>query len=371
MLRCVMRLRRLRVALFIAALFGCGGSDSHDATDPTPIAGTGAGMMATAGTPATGGASGGAGTGVVTGTGGAPGTGGASGAGGAGGAGMGGAGAGGMGGGADEVRFAVIGDYGDDLLSSLGLGGEGKVAELVKSWDPDFVITTGDNNYPNGAANTIDANIGKHYAEFIGDYQGMHGPGSDVNRFWPSLGNHDWKTPNAQPYLDYFTLPGNERYYDKDLGLVHLFVVDSDPAEPDGVDATSTQGMWLQGALGASTSCLDVVYFHHPPYSSGSDHGSTMNMQWPFEEWGADVVMAGHDHLYERLAVGGLPYFVNGLGGSLRYPFGPPLPESQMRFAEDYGAMLVTVTRSETRYDMFRVAGGEMVDTLTVAKACP
>lgn len=369
-----MRPRRLLVALAMAALLGCGGSDSHDPTNTTPIAGTGAGTMATAGTPA-GGTTGGAGTGVVTGTGGAP-TGGVGGAGmgggaGAGGAGSGGAGAGGMGGGSDEVRFAVIGDYGDDALSGFGLGGEAKVAELVKSWAPDFVITLGDNNYPDGAATTIDANIGKHYAEFIGDYTGMFGPGSDTNRFWPSLGNHDWKTPGAQPYLDYFTLPGNERYYEKDLGLVHLFAVDSEEGEPDGVDATSTQGKWLQGALAASTSCLDVVYFHRPPYNSGAHHGSSMNMRWPFEEWGADVVMAGHEHVYERLEVGTLPYFIQGLSGSLRYNFGTALPESKVRFADDYGAMLVTVTRSEVRYEMFRVTGGEMVDTLTVAKACP
>src|SRR5262245_42372635 len=63
------------------------------------------------------------------------------------------------------IRFAVVGDYGADTPD------EARVAALVKSWSVDFVITTGDNNYPNGEASTIDQNIGKHYGEFIGNYR--------------------------------------------------------------------------------------------------------------------------------------------------------------------------------------------------------
>src|SRR5262249_13402152 len=111
---------------------------------------------------------------------------------------------------AGTIRFAVIGDYGADTPE------EARVAALVKRWTVDFVVTTGDNNYPNGEKSTIDQNIGKYYAEFIGNYHGAFGPGSQVNRFWPSPGNHDWVTGIA-PYVDYFTLPGNERYYDVDV----------------------------------------------------------------------------------------------------------------------------------------------------------
>src|SRR5262249_29155524 len=158
-------------------------------------------------------------------------------------------------------------------------------------------VTTGDNNYPNGEKATIDQNIGKYYAEFIGNYHGQFGPGSQVNRFWPSPGNHDWVSGIA-PYVEYFTLPGNERYYDVDLGLVHLYALDSDPQEPDGVTATSVQAKWLKARLKASKSCYDLVYFHHASYSSAR-HGSTENMRWPFHEWGAEAVFTGHDHTYE------------------------------------------------------------------------
>ena len=136
------------------------------------------------------------------------------------------------------------------------------------------MITLGDNNYQSGAASTIDANIGKYYHDFIGNYHGSFGAGSATNRFWPSPGNHDWVAPNLQPYTDYFTLPGNERYYDVDLGLVHLYAMDSDEHEPDGNSATSKQALWLKDKLAASKSCYDLVYFHYPAYSSG-DHGSS------------------------------------------------------------------------------------------------
>jgi len=93
------------------------------------------------------------------------------------------------------TRFAVIGDYG------LSKNPERDVANLVKSWDPDFIITVGDNNYPDGAFETIDENIGQYYQEYIYPYTGEFGDGSEVNRFFPTLGNHDWTTDGGQPYI--------------------------------------------------------------------------------------------------------------------------------------------------------------------------
>jgi tartrate-resistant acid phosphatase type 5 len=259
---------------------------------------------------------------------------------------------------AGGTRFAVIGDYGADVPP------EGEVASMVKSWNPAFILTLGDNNYPRGEARTIDANIGKYYAEFIGHYQGAFGPGSVENRFWPSLGNHDWITPGAAPYLAYFTLPGNERYYDVDLGMVHLYALDSDINEPDGIGATSVQARWLQGALAASHACYDLVFFHHPPYSSGP-HGSLAAMRWPFRTWGAEAVLTGHDHVYERFSIEGIPYFVNGLGGASRYEFGGTIAEhSELRYNEGYGAMVVTANPGEISYEFFTI-DGQRRDQLT------
>jgi hypothetical protein len=249
-----------------------------------------------------------------------------------------------------QVRFAVIGDYG---LSGESLA---SVATLVKSWQPDLIITTGDNNYPVGDYETIDENIGQYFHDYIFPYRGIYGQGSDRNRFYPSLGNHDWMTDNAQPYFDYFTLPGNERYYDFTWEFVHFFAVDADYNEPNGIGRSSDQAQWLQEVLVESEATWKVVYMHIPPYSSGH-HGSDPVMRWPFEEWGASVVISGHDHDYERLVVNGLPYFVNGLGGGPRYEFGTPLPQSLMRYRNNHGAMFVIATHKQMIIKFINIEG--------------
>jgi tartrate-resistant acid phosphatase type 5 len=246
-----------------------------------------------------------------------------------------------------SLSFAVIGDFGE------GGQGEADVAGLVHSWAPDIVITVGDDNYPSGAADTIDAHIGQFYHDFIFPYTGTYGAGATENRFFPILGNHDWYTSGAKPYLDYFELPGNERYYDFVRGPVHFFGLDSDEHEPDGVNQASIQANWLKQALAGSTSPWNIVYLHHAPYSSGTMHGSTTWMRWPFTAWGADAVLAGHEHNYERLLVDSIPYFVDGVGGGGIYDFGTPLPESQLRYNADYGAMLVTANTTSLSFEFY------------------
>jgi hypothetical protein len=124
-------------------------------------------------------------------------------------------------------------------------------------------------------------------------------------------------TPNV---LTYFDLPGagfsnssgNERYYDFVEGPIHFFALNSNKEESDGTSSRSRQAIWLKAGLAASTSTWNVVYEHHPPYSSDLVHGSTPSMQWPFASWGADAVLSGHAHAYERIERDGVVYFVNG-----------------------------------------------------------
>ena len=258
------------------------------------------------------------------------------------------------------VKFAVIGDYG------MNNPAESDVAALIHGWQPDLMITTGDNNYPSGGAGTIDANIGKYFHDYIFPYLGANGAGADTNLFFPTLGNHDWYTNDAKAYLDYFSLPGNERYYEFVWGPVHFFALDSDENEPDGVNTSSKQAAWLQQGLADSTSPWNIVYLHHPPFSSGM-HGSTVWMQWPFAAWGADAVLAGHDHLYERLLVDGIPYFTNGAGGGGLYNFIDPLPESKFRYNANYGAMLVTASETEILFEFYNRVG-KLIDSYSVTK---
>jgi hypothetical protein len=143
---------------------------------------------------------------------------------------------------AGTTRVALIGDYG------TGTARAAEVARMVKRWKPHFVATLGDNDYGD-AAGGIDRAVGRLYHEYIAPYKGRYGTGGTVNRFFPIPGHRDWDRASLQPYLEYFTLPGNERYYEVVLGPVHLFMLDTDEREPDGATEASPQARWPRCVL--------------------------------------------------------------------------------------------------------------------------
>jgi tartrate-resistant acid phosphatase type 5 len=278
------------------------------------------------------------------------------------------------------LTLAVIGDFGSAHSGNTAkdqkraLAAEKSVADLVKGWNPAFIITVGDNNYHYGRQDTIDDAIGQFYSAYVGKYHGKYQPAGVEGRFFPTLGNHDWgddhKPINCQAYLDYFDLPGNERYYEIDKDVVHLFALDSDGSEKDGMTAGSTQALWLKAALEHSTAPWKIVYFHEAPYSSGMQHGSNEKMRWPFRKWGASVVLSGHEHNYEHLIEDGLHFFVNGLGGDFIYEDLPKkkngkldtvksTPGSQFQYSAKHGAMKIQATSKELILHFLTVDGEE------------
>ena len=258
---------------------------------------------------------------------------------------------------AEPFTFGVIGDYGTNNAA------ERDVANLVKSWNPGFILTLGDNNYSTDPT-SWDARVGQYYHQFIYNYKGTYSPGSPTRRFFPNIGNHDYDAGIAG-YLDYFDLPGNERYYTYRHGPVEFFVLNSNSQEPDGISKTSEQATWLQSAMAASDAKWKVVSLHHAPYSSG---GSNTTVRWPFEEWGADVVMAGHLHNYERLHVGNIDYFVNGLGGAGISGFGTTAAGSQVRYKDMHGAMKVVADESFMHFQFINKLGN-VIDDYTIGVA--
>jgi tartrate-resistant acid phosphatase type 5 len=258
-----------------------------------------------------------------------------------------------------DIRFAVIGDYGYPGQAAAD------VAALVKSWNADFIVTLGDNNYPAGAAATIDYNIGQYYSDFIFPYVGQYGTGAAENRFFSALGNHDLDTDLGQPYFDYFSLPGNERYYDFVEGPIHFFMLNSDPREPDGRSADSVQAQWLKKKLAASNAPWKLVILHHTPYTSSLKRRPDAELQWPFTAWGATAVLSGHDHLYERLAADGIPYIVNGAGGKTLNLFGRAEPESIVRYNQDHGAMQVHAAPDCLNFTFYN-RKNKLIDSITL-----
>src|SRR5687767_14822376 len=161
---------------------------------------------------------------------------------------------------AAQTRFALIGDYGSDDAN------ERMVANFViTNLQPEFIVTLGDNNY--GTETQYDQSVGKYYSRYIGNYAGTYGSGSPTNRFFPAIGNHDYfGLTGYAAYTRYFTLPGNERYYDVRKGPVHIFMLNSELNEPDGVPSNSAQGMWLSNQLAASRAPWKLAVTHYPPY---------------------------------------------------------------------------------------------------------
>lgn len=266
----------------------------------------------------------------------------------------------------DNTVFAVIGDFGHDSP------GEAKVASVLKSKDPQFILTLGDNNYKKGCWKTIDKNIGKYYHEYIGNYQGTYGNGSEHNRFFPTLGNHDWVAKKkclyqgTLPYFSYFNLPGNQSYYDFVDGPVHFFALDSDPHEVDGNMMGMKQYRWLKEKAAQSKAVFKIAYFHHAPFSSGK-HGSTVQSQWDFASMGIDVVMAGHDHNYERIERDGIVYFVNGVGGAPLYSIRKKVKGSKFFYSKHHGFMLVTANNKSMQIQFINDKD-KIKDQITIEK---
>ncbi len=261
------------------------------------------------------------------------------------------------------LRFAAVGDYGTGSLQ------EGDIAKLIKSWAPEFIITLGDNIYPSEEMDSYDKNVGQFYHEYIAPYKGAYGKGAEINRFFPIPGHLDWDVDQLKPYLDFFTLPGNERYYDFIRGPVHLFMIDSDEREPDGATQTSVQANWLKQQLANEKSAWKIVCVHHAPFTSHRVE-DVERMRWPFKKWGADVVLSGFFHIYERLYVDGLTYIINGAGGTWISDFGEIDSRSQVRYNKEFGALMIEASNSYLSFKFIN-RKGMLIDAYTIEKQIP
>lgn len=238
---------------------------------------------------------------------------------------------------------AVIGDFGS------GQPAQRDVADLVARANPVAVVSAGDNVYDSD-----------DYKAIVGDYYGRW---VDRRMFLPAAGNHD-HSEGIKSFDAYFDYLGGRRVYSRVVGQIEFFVLDSQAAL-DSARELRRQYTWLRVNLPRSTARWQVVVLHHPPYSSGEVHGSTTAVQWPFGWWGADLVISGHEHQYERLNVRGTTYVVDGAGGKDLYPFGTPVPGSRLRVDDAFGAVFLTTSAGRLAGE-FWSADGRLVDRFTV-----
>jgi hypothetical protein len=225
-------------------------------------------------------------------------------------------------------------------IADCGLTDDSATAALVDAI-PGAVFTAGDNAYPDGSA-----------AQFRDCYQPTWG--RFLARTRPAPGNHDWVTKGLAGYLGYFgaaAAPHGTSWYSYDLGAWHVVVLDSDCSSVGGCGADSVQGLWLAADLQASTARCTLAIWHHPRFSSG-EHGNDSGVA-PFwqtlYDGGADLVINGHDHDYERFAPQdpngrpdagrGIREFVVGTGGAALRGFSTTAPNSELRAALVHGVI--------------------------------
>jgi hypothetical protein len=216
------------------------------------------------------------------------------------------------------------------------------------------VFTLGDNAYFSGTA-----------AEFRDCYQPTWGRHRTRTR--PIPGNHDYGSPGAGPYFDYFGAsagPYGLGYYSFELGAWHAVALNSNI----DVGSGSTQAAWLRGDLASSRARCTIAYWHHPLFSSGPDGDSpAMRDLWRIlYDAGAEVVLNGHEHYYERFAPQGpdgardtgrgMREFIAGTGGAVLYQAVTARPNSEVHVSA-FGVLKLTLSADSYAWEFVTAAG--------------
>jgi hypothetical protein len=254
---------------------------------------------------------------------------------------------------ADPV-FVGAGD-----IAACGTNGAEMTARLLDRIE-GTVFTLGDNAYDSGSAEQFrdcyDPTWGRHKA-----------------RTRPAPGNHDYVTPGAAAYYDYFgESAGPERrgYYSFDLGAWHIISLNSQIA----AGPESAQAQWLREDLAAHPATCTLAYWHKPMFSSGSVHGNDSHMRtiWNIlASAHADVVVNGHDHIYERFApqtvdgaadAQGMREFVVGVGGAELYGIGAIQPNSEVRHTGVFGVLKLKLHAASYDWEFVPAEAGAFSD---------
>jgi hypothetical protein len=253
-----------------------------------------------------------------------------------------------------------------DIASCDDLAGARGTAKLVENI-PGTVFAAGDLAYPDGS----DENFANCYGPTWGRFK---------DRTRPAPGNHEYRSGSATGYERYFGAAAgepNKGYYSYDLGAWHILALNSECAEVGGCDEASPQGQWLRQNLAEHRNGCLLAYFHKPLFSSGGAHGNDPLMKplWDaLYHAGADIVINGHDHDYERFAPQdpegradpdhGIREFVVGSGGKNSHRwFAAPKPNSEARNADTFGVLKLTLHPKSYDWEFVSEAGKSFADS--------
>jgi hypothetical protein len=226
-------------------------------------------------------------------------------------------------------------------IASCESSGDERTARLLDDI-PGPIFTAGDNAYRSH-------DVEKPFAECYEPSWGRH-----RGRTHPVPGNHEYEDNNIDAYFDYFGKAAGERgkgYYSYELGQWHIIALNSMLDASPG----SAQGKWLANDLAKHQTRCTLAYFHHPRFSSGP-HGrrlSAVRFWVALSRAGVDVVVNGHDHIYERFGPmtedgkrdneKGMREFIVGTGGDSHYDIEDVAAHSEVHDDDTYGVLILTL----------------------------
>jgi hypothetical protein len=253
-----------------------------------------------------------------------------------------------------------------DIADCTDSGVQATAALILGLPSSTTVMTLGDNAYPHGSAS---------------DFANCYDPtwGQFKSRTHPAIGDHEYETPNASGYFNYFqqqlapygasATDPNRAYYSYDLGTWHVVVLNGACSDAPACNAT-TQAAWLDSDLSTHTNQCTVGVLAAPRWSSGSVHGSNASMATYFDvlyDHGAELVLGGDDHLYERFApmdpqgfydpTRGVRQIVAGTGGGSLYSFGTIRANSEVRRSGSYGILKLALHAGSYEWEFIPTSG--------------
>lgn len=250
-----------------------------------------------------------------------------------------------------------------DIANCKNLGPAEETARLLDTL-PGTILTLGDTSYPDGEKwefnKCYDPTWGRH-----------------KNRTKPVVGNHEYHTNNAGPYFDYFGDISGEKgkgYYSFNLGKWHVIALNSQLCDFEKCGSTSEQGKWLISDLEKYSAACTLAFMHHPLFSSGANnYNSHMRNIWQtLYKYNVDVVLAGHDHNYERFAPQdpqgksddskGIRQFVIGTGGGELGGFSKIAANSEIRNNDTFGVLKMHLHPTSYNWEFIPVNGGKFTD---------
>jgi hypothetical protein len=232
-------------------------------------------------------------------------------------------------------------------------------AALLGDLNPDAILALGDTQYERGA-----------YSDFLASWDPAWGRFKD--KIYPVVGNHEYLTPDAAGYFDYFNGPEvptgragdrGKGYYSFDLGAWHIVALNSNCERIGGCFAGSPQEQWLRADLAAHATSCSLMFMHHP----------LRPLVQAFYEAGGELMLVGHSHFYERFMpqdpegfadpVRGVREIIVGTGGRNVYGFGPIWENSEVRGARTFGVLKVSLHPTSYEWQFVPLPGESFTDS--------